>query len=81
MPNWWKRRAQRERELAEGVAADLLSANRKRWTLASKLLVIGALLLAIDWLWRLPRWVHLGVASIAFVLNRDSEHYGEMGPS
>jgi hypothetical protein len=30
--------------------------------------VIGALLLAIDWLWRLPRWVHLVVASIVFVL-------------
>jgi len=68
MPNWWERRAQRERELAEGVDADLVSANRKRWTLGSKLFVIGALLLAIEWPWRLPRWVHLVVASIAFVL-------------
>ena len=68
MPNWWERRAQRERELAEGIDAELVSANWKRWTLGSKLFVIGALLLAIDWLWRLPRWVHLVVASIAFVL-------------
>jgi hypothetical protein len=66
MPNWWARKAQRE--LAEGVDADLVSANRKRWTLGSKLFVVGALLLAIDWLWRLPRWVHLVVASIVFVL-------------
>ncbi len=78
MPNWWERRAQRERELAEGIDADLVSANRKRWTLGSKLFVIGALLLAIDWLWRLPRWVHLVVASIA---DRDSEQYLEMGTS
>ena len=68
MPNWWERKAQRERELAGGVDADLVSANRKRWTLGSKLFVIGALLLAIDWLSRLPRWVHLIVASIAFLL-------------
>jgi hypothetical protein len=49
MPNWWERRAQRERELAEGVDADLVPANRKRRTLGSKLFVIRALPPAIDW--------------------------------
>ncbi len=50
MPNWWERKAQRERDLAEGVDADLVSANRRRWTLGYKLFAIGALLLATDWL-------------------------------
>jgi hypothetical protein len=68
MPNWWERKAQRERDLAEGVDADLLSANRRRWALGYKLSAIGALLLATDWLWRLPRWMHLVVASIVFML-------------
>jgi hypothetical protein len=68
MPNWWERKAQRERDLAEGVDADLVSANRRRWTLGYKLFAIGALLLATDWLWRLPRWMHLVVASIVFML-------------
>jgi hypothetical protein len=48
--------------------AELVSANWDEMTLESKLFVIGALLLTSDWLWRLPRWVHLVVASIAFVL-------------
>jgi hypothetical protein len=68
MPNWWERKVQRERELAEGVDADLVSANRRRWTLGYKLFAIGALLLATEWLRRLPRWMHLVVASIVFML-------------
>jgi hypothetical protein len=68
MPNWWERKAQRERDLAEGVDADLMSANRRRWTLGYKSFAIGALLLATDWLSRLPQWMHLVVACIVFVL-------------
>ena len=63
-----ERKAQRGRELAEDVDADLVSAKRRRWTLGYKLFAIGALLLATDWLWRLPRWMHLVVASIVFML-------------
>jgi hypothetical protein len=74
MRNWWEREAQWERELAEDIDAELVSANRKRWTLGSKLFVIGALLLAIDWLWRLPRWVHRVVAARCRASRESSGH-------
>ena len=59
---------QRERELTEGADADLVSANRRRWTLGYQVFALGALLLAIDWLVRLPSWLHKVIVSICCAL-------------
>jgi hypothetical protein len=41
MSNWWSRRENRELELAKGVDADLIQANRKRYKLGFGLIVVA----------------------------------------
>ncbi len=68
MFNWWERRVQRQRELTSGVDADLALANRRRWMLGYSVIALGTALLAIDWVLRLPGWMHRVIASICCAL-------------
>lgn len=71
MPSWVERWQKRQRELASGVDADLVLANRRRFKLAFGLLVLSFGLVWLDTALRLPNsWdIVLGTtAVICFVV-------------
>jgi hypothetical protein len=45
--DWWERKQKKRRELAQGVDADLVRDNRRRWLCSSGLLGLGFLLLFV----------------------------------
>lgn len=56
MTNWWSREAQRQRDLAAGVDADLKPANQRRFRLPFVLIGTVALLAAICRVLHLSEW-------------------------
>ena len=64
MESWLKRWDQRQRELEDGVDADLVRDNRARQALSSKLCGVGLLLLAMTYL-QLPGWIDLPLRYMA----------------
>ncbi|MGC2526841.1 MAG: hypothetical protein WA639_03780 [Candidatus Acidiferrum sp.] len=49
MGDWFRRQAQRSRDLARGADADLVRYNQKRFQLSLYFLVFGLALIAVDW--------------------------------
>jgi UDP-N-acetylmuramyl pentapeptide phosphotransferase/UDP-N-acetylglucosamine-1-phosphate transferase len=67
MNNWWQRSEQRRRELAQGVDADLVQANRKRFWTSLCLIGIAGIVGVIDSRLNLPRALHLILRCAAVV--------------
>ena len=65
MHNWIDRWQKRQRELAEGVDADLIHANRRRSRLALGAGVFGFLLLVIDEKLHLPTVLRTVLGTVA----------------
>jgi len=65
MSGWWARQQKRQRELAQGVDADLVHANRKRYKLAFGLLGFGLVLTFLNAEARLPEVVRIIVVGAA----------------
>ena len=67
MLEWIGRRQQRQRELAAGVDADLVRANRKRWSLSGWLLAFTLVLVGFQSLIKLRSPFHEIAVGITFV--------------
>lgn len=69
MLHWFERRRQRQRELRQGVDADLVRANRKRWKLAGALLACFFLLTIVQDKFKfLGAWHHIVTGAEAITL-------------
>jgi len=66
--SWLRRWLQRRSDLARGVDADLVRANRKRWKLGVLLFCVALLLGWIAEKLSLPRALHLAVIVLATLL-------------
>jgi protein-S-isoprenylcysteine O-methyltransferase Ste14 len=67
---WIGRRQQRQRDLAAGVDADLVRANRKTWRLSGWLLVLALVLIGFQSLIKLRSPFHeiiVGITAVCFV--------------
>jgi len=67
MHSWLDRWQKRQRELAEGVDADLIQANRRRSALALGVFVFGFLLVVIDAKLHLPTVLRTVLGTVAVV--------------
>ena len=68
MSGWLQRYSQRQRALSQGVDADLVRGNRKRYKVAFGLIVIGLLLILLGSKVHIPtvlRWILVGAASVS----------------
>jgi hypothetical protein len=70
MWNWLKRRDDRQRDLENGIDADLVGDDRRRWSHALRLWLAGTLLFVVERYLPIPGWAHLSVrfAAVACII-------------